>query len=99
MIRLIGFPISLAFVALNAGEIKAHDWYPYECCNGLDCAPVEEVQPLPEGLLVTSKYGTAIVPSTTEMRPSPDGRLHVCMRKDFEKDTMRVLCFFGAAGA
>jgi hypothetical protein len=25
----------------------AHDWYPRECCSGLDCAPVEKVEMLP----------------------------------------------------
>ena len=27
-----------------AHRAKAHDWYPVECCSGMDCAPVEKVE-------------------------------------------------------
>lgn len=29
------------------GPAVAHEWYPMECCSGLDCAPVEKVEMLP----------------------------------------------------
>ena len=30
-----------------ATPATAHDWYPMECCSGMDCAPVEKVEILP----------------------------------------------------
>jgi hypothetical protein len=45
---------------------KAHDWYPHDCCEGGDCAPVDNVTriaPAGDGdtrLVLTSKLGTAI---------------------------------------
>lgn len=27
-----------------ATPAAAHDWYPMECCSGMDCAPVEKVE-------------------------------------------------------
>lgn len=36
--------ISICVLALLAAEqVMAHDWYPMECCSGLDCAVVTEV--------------------------------------------------------
>lgn len=26
-----------------ATSTSAHDWYPWECCSGIDCAPVDHV--------------------------------------------------------
>lgn len=31
-------------IMLAATPAAAHDWYPMECCHGLDCAPVEKVE-------------------------------------------------------
>lgn len=33
---------ALLAIALVATPANAHDWYPVECCSGLDCAPVEK---------------------------------------------------------
>ena len=60
-----------ATVALWAGirSADAHDWYPMECCHGMDCAPVDKVQLLSPvsanatpAMIVTTKYGTVVVP-------------------------------------
>jgi hypothetical protein len=37
----------LAAALAAATPAAAHDWYPMECCSGLDCAPVEKVEMLP----------------------------------------------------
>jgi hypothetical protein len=76
-----------------------HSWYPKECCDDKDCAPVESVtQLVPAGggmpqIIVTSKYGRAIVPQGFPVRESKDGRMHVCMRYS-EFGTMEVICLF-----
>ncbi len=73
---------------------SAHDWYPIECCSGLDCAPVDQAE-FREGntLIVTSKHGTGIVPASMSRRESRDHRMHVCMRKSWDGE-MRVICVF-----
>jgi hypothetical protein len=35
-----------AATLVAARPAVAHDWYPMECCSGLDCAPVEKVEML-----------------------------------------------------
>jgi hypothetical protein len=41
----------------------AHDWYPIECCSGMDCAPVDKVEIVPgpqfSGMLSTPAYAAA----------------------------------------
>jgi hypothetical protein len=90
--------IALSLLALSAA--LAHEWYPMECCHGLDCAPVEGVQTLaPAGmhglatLLITTKYGTAVVPADFPRRASKDNRMHACMRQS-ATGRMHLLCFF-----
>jgi hypothetical protein len=34
----------LAALLAAATPSAAHDWYPMECCSGLDCAPVDTVE-------------------------------------------------------
>ena len=45
------------------------------------------VPPLPT-LTVTTKHGTAPVPANLQRRPSPDGRMHACIRDG------KVICLF-----
>jgi hypothetical protein len=80
----------------------AHDWYPMECCHEQDCAPVisatSEVEAtadalMPAQLVVTTKFGTVAVPHGFERKPSPDGRMHACIRKDGNGD-LWLICFF-----
>jgi hypothetical protein len=77
---------------------KAHSWYPKECCDDVDCAPVEAVAELASAngsrqVIVTSIHGRAIVPRNFPVRDSKDGRMHVCMRPDPE-GIMDVMCLF-----
>ena len=92
--RLLLAPLVAASV-LNPPAASAHSWYPWECCHELDCAPVDKVQSAPEldGLIVTSKVGTALVPASFPKRPSLDSRMHVCLSKDASGAT-KVLCVF-----
>lgn len=78
----------------------AHEWYPMECCHGRDCAPVESVETLAPAstnglatLVVTTKYGTAIVPPDFPRRESQDNRMHACMRQG-ATGRIHLLCFF-----
>ena len=36
-----------AVLLATATPATAHDWYPMECCSGMDCAPVEKVEMIP----------------------------------------------------
>lgn len=36
-----------------ASPAAAHDWYPMECCHGMDCAAVEKVEILPGPAMAT----------------------------------------------
>ena len=95
---LVLFVAALVAYASGVGGARAHDWYPIECCQAVDCAPVESVgQIVPTGggvpqLVVTSKHGTAIVPQDLPRQTSRDNRMHVCMR--FLNGTMSVRCLF-----
>jgi hypothetical protein len=77
---------------------KAHSWYPRECCDNIDCAPVEAVSQFalangPPQMIVTSMHGRALVPQNFRTRDSKDGRMHVCMRPDPD-GIMDVMCLF-----
>lgn len=98
----------LALAACVAGQpVYAHDWYPYECCSGRDCAPIsaETVTASRHGFLITVAPGghpmwPASKPAPLNVdagygkaKTSPDGKFHLCI--DGEG---RVLCFFAVIG-
>ena len=77
------------------GTVRAHDWYPKECCGGHDCAPatVEQIPvtpalaqrlqtTLPSAMMITTKHGTVNVPSGFKAQESKDGRAHACIIKE-----------------
>ena len=76
---------------------NAHSWYPYDCCAGDDCEPVDSMSPLlKDGApqwVITSKRGTVSVPRDFPMRESQDGRMHVCTEYNEWGDLM-VKCIF-----
>lgn len=101
---------SLFFVAcLAVTPAASHDWYPMECCSGMDCAPVEKVEILQApaiaafmppstaspigGMLVTTVHGSVVVPANFPRRTSKDSRMHACMRPG-PAGTMRLICIF-----
>lgn len=85
----------------------AHGWYPYECCSGTDCAPVEpsSVSETPTGYVVTAKPGSHPMwgperpaPLTVQIpygraKASPDGAWHLCINTQGE-----LLCFYAIIG-
>lgn len=88
------------FLFTGSSIVLAHNdgdmWYPTECCHGQDCAPVLEAKPLPEGAwLVRSVHGSVLIPADFKRRDSQDGRMHVCMRPNYEKPGENYpICFF-----
>jgi hypothetical protein len=91
---------------LASTAAAAHDWYPIECCSGMDCAAVEKVEIVPMQsagimgstgapgtMIVTTKHGTAIVPANFPRRESKDNRMHACMRTA-PGGSMRLICLF-----
>jgi len=96
----------LAGLLLTATAAAAHDWYPIECCSGMDCAPVEKVEiislqsagimgsaPLPGSMLITTKHGSVIVPANFPRRESKDNQMHACIRPS-TGGTPRLICLF-----
>ena len=84
--------LALVFVSLS-GAAKAHDWYPLDCCHGMDCAPAISVQQEVGGLWVTTSRGTAFFPTSMLRRSSPDHQTHACMRPAFG-GKMTPVCLF-----
>ena len=72
---------------------QAHDWYPNDCCHGMDCAPAISVQQEVGGLWVTTSRGTAFFPTSMLKRNSPDNQVHACMRPAFG-GKMTPVCLF-----
>jgi len=75
--------VLLAMFGLLSADARAHDWYPLECCSGQDCGPADTVERRPDGsYFVTSRGLSAVIPSDYALwRKSPDGRIHVCIRR------------------
>jgi hypothetical protein len=98
---LVALPVLLGTAAV--APAKGHDWYPKNCCNDMDCAPVESIVELvPAGrgasqIFVTSKHGTTTVPLNFPVRESKDSRMHVCMRRHDSGD-MDLICLFMPPG-
>jgi len=100
----------LALILTRPAGAQPHDmtdpghWYPIECCNALDCAPVDQVGHLASEngglphLIVRSKHGTVMVPATFPRRESKDGRMHVCMRPNDDNGGRRLICLFMPGG-
>lgn len=82
-------------------DARGHEWYPSECCSGMDCAPVEsaqftqpiEVGTLPQ-LVVTTRIGTTIIPKNAVWRESKDGKMHACIRPYDKNPLTNFICVF-----
>jgi hypothetical protein len=83
-----------------AAEARAHQWYPRECCSERDCAPADTVVRRPDGsYLVTSRGMTVVIPADYDRwRPSPDARIHVCIRR-LRSGSEYLVCAFRAPGS
>jgi hypothetical protein len=85
----------LVAVTLMIPAAAAHEWYPRECCGEMDCAPVERVEPLPDGSQrLTSRVGNTVVPASFPRRESPDHQIHICMVRYTHFENMRPVCLF-----
>ena len=89
----------LAGLAIGSSVAHAHDWYPLECCSSKDCAPADTVVRNDDGsYLVTSRGLSVVIPWWFRpWRPSPDGRVHVCVRQ-FTGIGPIVMCAFRGPG-
>ncbi|MEX0409159.1 hypothetical protein ABGN05_26295 [Aquibium sp. LZ166] len=91
--------IALAAVASGiAGDVGAHEapsgWdYPFACCSGFDCRPVEPrvISERPEGYVIGST-GEVVAYSDRRVRNSPDGEFHWCSVAG--KSDGRTICLF-----
>lgn len=86
-----------ALAALPAA--LAHDWYPLECCSDKDCAPADTVVRRGDGsYLVTARGMSAVIPADySKWRRSPDGRMHICIRK-LRSGAEYLVCAFRGPG-
>jgi hypothetical protein len=99
---LYGFVAVMCLAMLAAVQVKqakAHSWYPPHCCHDRDCAPVTSVSfvasdpsRLPN-MVVSTRYGTVIVPPGFKTDTSRDGAMHACIRPD-DHGTPRLICLF-----
>jgi hypothetical protein len=92
-------PFLVSTALLAAPGAYAHDWYPRECCSNHDCAPADTVLRRDDGsYLVTSRGMSASIPADyPKWRKSPDGRIHVCIRK-LRSGAEYLVCAFRGPG-
>ena len=97
---LVACLLLLTAIATFSFPAASHDWYPMDCCNGIDCAPVESTahtQPITSGgvpeLIVTTMHGSAVVPRDFPVRESRDNRMHACMIPR-GNGQMQIVCIF-----
>lgn len=78
---------------------RAHDWYPAECCSDKDCAPADTVVRREDGsYLVTARGMSVVIPANyAKWRISPDGRVHVCVRR-LRSGSEYLVCAFSSPG-
>lgn len=95
--RLLLAAIILVVMATPAlTHSDGHMEYDKECCSDRDCAPVDRVQSTPEGDVMTSKFGTVLVPRNVreetpwKVKKSKDSRYHVCI----SETTKGLLCVY-----
>jgi hypothetical protein len=94
--------VALAFLAGLLAWLSTaggHDWYPRECCSGDDCAPADNVVVRADGsYLVTSRGMSVVIPADyNRWRRSPDGQVHVCIRK-LRSGSEYLVCAFRGPG-
>ncbi len=84
--------------ALPVGAANAHSWYPWECCSENDCAPINVSETPHErdgGFYLTD--GRHI--SYRELKPSPDGKWHLCEQKwPANPAARKILCVYAPIG-
>lgn len=78
---------------------SAHDWYPRECCSDRDCGPADTVVRRDDGsYFITARGMSVVIPADYHRwRDSPDGRIHVCIRK-LRSGSEYLVCAFRGPG-
>ncbi len=96
--ELVSFALWAGLLAVLPSA-QAHDWYPLECCGSDDCAPADTVVVRADGsYLVTSRGMSAVIPADySKWRKSPDGRVHVCIRR-LRSGGEYLICAFRGPG-
>lgn len=82
------FFVFVGFLIYSASRpVRAHGFYPGECCSNRDCAPLSAVRvhPVVGGYLIDGLHFVF----ESQTRVSPDGKYHGCFPTP---DTL--LCFF-----
>ena len=87
----------LAAIVLSTATAAAHEaptgWaYPFACCSNQDCrmVPDQSVLETKGGYLASN--GETIPYADTRIRPSPDGKYHLCTVAG--KEDTRTICLF-----
>ena len=88
----IGVFVCLAIGSATSDQAFSHDWYPKECCSGLDCAPSprSEFEPVKNGWRVLR---TGEVIPYDQIRRSRDGEFHRCLTEFWEPESA-TRCLF-----
>jgi hypothetical protein len=75
----------------------SHSFYDLECCSDRDCGPVatDEVMVTPSGYRI-ARNGEIIAFDDKRLRPSPDGRFHICQVPG--KPGSTLLCLYVPEG-
>jgi len=73
---------------LAVSSAQSHSWYDPYCCNGSDCAPIDDarVKLTPDGYIIDGKHFVA----KKDVRPGRDDQYHACFWPS--PDTLR--CFY-----
>lgn len=78
----------LALVVFASVELKAHSWFPTECCGGDDCQEIVELLEVNGKWAISTKKQTAIVEKNFSIRPSQDTKQYICIANG------KVYCIF-----
>jgi hypothetical protein len=100
----------LAALLATATPAAAHDWYPMECCHGMDCAPVEKVeileapavasflpnsaQPAPLGGMLVTTKHGSVIVPANFPRRESKDHRMHACMRPGQGGSMRLLCIF-----
>jgi hypothetical protein len=92
--------LAVGYMLMVLGAALAHDWYPIECCSGVDCAPIKLSETPREengGFLLMDGSGRRV--AYKDIKPSPDGQWHLCEQKwEPELKDRKILCVWAPVG-
>lgn len=90
--------IAVGIMILIVQPARAHEWYPWECCSGYDCGPIPLAEtPKEEKGGFTLTDGRHV--PYKDLKPSPDGRWHLCEQKhEKEPRNRKILCVYAPIG-